>query len=124
MAEAIARELGGDAVEARSAGIAAVPGNRATPDAVIAAGERGFDLTAHRARRVDDLDLDAYDLIVALAPSLAARLRARLRGEDERLIELDIDDPYGGDLDDYRRCAAEIESEVRRIVDSIEGDSG
>jgi len=121
MAEAMACELGGDAVEAESAGIGAIPGNRATPEAVQAARERGFDLEGHRGRFTGDLDLDSYDLVVALTPSIAARLRHRFDSNDGRLVVLDIDDPYGGDLDDYRRSAAEIEEAVRQLMGEIVG---
>jgi len=116
MAAAMAAAIGGEAVAAESAGIAAIPGNRPVDEAVSAARERGFDVSRHEARYVGDLDLERYDLVVALTPSIAERLRRRYGLDEARLVALDVDDPYGGTVEEYRRAAIEIEDSVRRIL--------
>jgi low molecular weight protein-tyrosine phosphatase len=67
-----------------SAGISGWGGSRAMPESVEAAAERGADISAHLARRLDPQMLEAADLLlgmsvehrdaaVALAPSVASR---------------------------------------------------
>ncbi len=100
------------AIRAESAGISALEGWQASDEAITAMRERNLDLTAHRARSVRDLDLNAFDLVVAMTPTVAARLRDVWGVPSDRLIELDVDDPYGADVDSYRRAAAEIERQL------------
>lgn len=46
-----------------------------------------------------------------------ARERESLRKDGVSLEDLDISDPFGGDVDAYRRCADELERLLRRVVD-------
>lgn len=52
MAEAFARMLGGDAVIAASAG--SRPSGIVNPKAIATMAERGYDLTTHRSKSVED----------------------------------------------------------------------
>jgi protein-tyrosine-phosphatase len=43
---------------------------------------------------------------------------ASLRKEvNEMLSRMDVADPFGGDVEEYRRCAAEIEVQVEKLLD-------
>lgn len=117
IAEAMARSVLGERARVESAGTDAVTGNRATSGAIDAARELGLDIQPHRARAVADLDLDHYDRIVALTPHIAADLRSRFHVPAGRIEELDIADPFGLDLDDYRHCASEIDGCIRRLFE-------
>ncbi len=107
MAEAMWRSMGGDA---SSAGLSAVPFKRASGCAQAVMAERGLDLSAHRARRVDGSVLEAADVIVPMTAEHAAYIaREYPRVRDRIVCPEDIPDPFGGGEDDYRRCAERIE---------------
>ncbi len=92
-------------IDAESAGIA--PGGRAADLSVTLAKDlAGSDISAHQPRNVRDLDLDGFDLIVAMDPTVATELVDLV--PDERLITWTVRDPVGGTLDDYRQCADQI----------------
>jgi len=119
MAAAMAQEMFGDQIATESAGLNPVY-DTATSEAVAVIREQGFDISAHRSRNVRDLDLEPFDVIVALTPSIAARLpRVDRPG---RVVVWNIDDPYGGDLAVYRSCAAAIKEKLKTL--RIGGDEG
>src|SRR5438046_4667436 len=64
MAEAFARIHGGDAVDAYSAG--SRPSGVVKPKAVAAMRERGYDLSTHRSKSLDDFPQIEYDLVVTM----------------------------------------------------------
>jgi len=71
MAEALARDAlrdrtGDSGLELSSAGVIAVEGNRAVPEAAEAMRRRGIDLGGHRARRLTPERLLACDLVLAM----------------------------------------------------------
>ena len=76
--------------------------------------ERGLDLGAHSSRPITMVDVENFDTLVALTPSIARTLRER--GVDEsKLRVLDIADPFGGGLEVYRETAVAIERELRSL---------
>lgn len=112
MAAAMAQDMLGAPIAAESAGLNPLH-DAATAEAVEVMRERGLDLTGHRSRDVHELDLEPFDLVVALTPAIAARM-PHMDGP-ERLVVWDIDDPYGGDLAVYRSCASAIEDQLRTL---------
>ena len=79
MAEAFARILGGDAVEAYSAG--SRPSGVVNPKAVAAMAELGYDLSRHRSESVADLPDVPFDFVATMGcgdacPNVRAGRRA------------------------------------------------
>lgn len=68
---AFAERLGPDVLEVASAGTIGWTGSGAHPRSIRAAGERGVDISDHRAREVSDEDIARAELIVAMAPEHA-----------------------------------------------------
>src|SRR5512139_571135 len=66
-----------------SAGLQAVPGLPALPDVLEAAAQLGIDLSDHLSRPVEDLDLQAYDLILVMQQSHRDSLLQRHPGLEE-----------------------------------------
>lgn len=64
MAEAFARILGGDAVEAFSAG--SRPSGVVNPKAIAAMAELGYDLAAHGSKSLADLPDAEFDLVATM----------------------------------------------------------
>lgn len=133
MAEALCRKALADALgckpeelpargfEVLSAGVAAVEGAPAAPEAVKVVQELGASLDNHYARYVTADLLRQADLIVCMTKQ---HMRAILYmapevGRKVRLLDpegSDIADPIGGTVQDYRRCAEQIQRSVATLV--------
>ncbi len=139
MAEALARaalaQSGLSDITVASAGTDAFTGEAASTNARSAMRERGLDLGAHRARRLDRDVVEEADLIL----TMTSRHKDRVVSLVPRAIEktftlkefvsgerLDVADPFGQSLDAYRRAADEINEAVTRVVHrlSLPGTSG
>lgn len=106
MAEGYARTVLG--LDADSCGLAASMGAPAAGNAVAAAGERGIDLTAHRAKPLTRAAAEQAERIFVMSPTHAAVLCDLFPEAHAKIRVLNIADPYGGSPDDYRRCLDEI----------------
>ncbi len=116
MAEGIVRDLArqrGLPIEVSSAGIAAMPGDAVSPNAVEALGEIGIDISAHRSSPLRLDTLTSADEIYVMSPSHRAAILDGVRpyctpSEGEkiagRITVLNVPDPFGGDLEAYRCC--------------------
>jgi protein-tyrosine-phosphatase len=90
MAEAFARMHGGDAVEAWSAG--SKPGGVVNPRAIAAMADRGYDLSAHRSKSLDEIPQGPYDAVITMGcgdacPFIPAALREDWALPDPRRME-------------------------------------
>ena len=133
MAEALFRKLLADRLKCSeddlvdrgfivaSAGVAAGPGSPPSPEAVEILEMRGVDLRAHesqpatpqllsQADQIFTMTRSHRDLLVREFPELASRVR--LLANDGA----DVIDPIGAGLDEYRRCADQIERYLQAIV--------
>ena len=114
MAEAIARRTLGNTFCVQSAGIEASDGAPAARHAIVVMEEKALNIRGHTARGIDKIDVSAFDVIVAMDPTIAESLRSR--GTDPtKVIELNIPDPIGKSLDCYRATADAIALEIQRI---------
>ncbi len=130
-AEALGRRMAaerGVAVEFASAGTGAVLGAPATDGAMLVGLERGLDLSRHRSRPLLPQDIAGDTIVLAMSRSHIADIRAV--APDARVALLDeygsngassrsVGDPFGGDLNDYRLAADEIEQMVGPALDRI-----
>jgi protein-tyrosine phosphatase len=104
-----------------SAGLAAMMGGEATPEAVEAARELGTDLSGHRSRPASADLIHQADLVVAMTRSHLAALTdqyPRLEAQ-VRLLSLngeDITDPIGGEQEVYRACAQQVWNHLEGLV--------
>jgi protein-tyrosine phosphatase len=103
-----------------SAGVAALAGDEASPEAVEAAREFGADLSAHRSRPVNPELLAGATDVIAMTATHAAMLALRFPGHGPPPVLLgpgeDLPDPFGNDLEAYRECARTIRGHLERIV--------
>ena len=117
---------------AESAGVAAVGERPASPNAIQAVAEIGLDLNSHRTRFLPAIDLNAYSLFVGLTeehadilrsigiPAELVRVLYRAPNVDDIYdLRMDIADPYGGDLNTYRRCRDEIVGAVKVLMTTL-----
>jgi protein-tyrosine-phosphatase len=109
MAEAFARLLGGDRVEAWSAG--SRPSGVVNSRAIEFMAERGYDLAPHTSKGLDDLPAEEFDAAVTMGCSDACPLVRALRH-----IEWQIPDPKNLPDDEFRRVRDQIEAQVRALL--------
>ena len=108
MAEAFARMLGGDGVEALSGG--SKPSGRINPKAIRFMGELGYDLEAHASKSLDDIAGD-FDAVVTMGCGDSCPWVPAQRREDWALP-----DPRDMDDDGYRAVRDEIGARVRALL--------
>lgn len=110
IAEALARQLGGRAVEAHSAG--SRPSGEVDPRAISFMAELGLDLSSHRSTSVEEVPAVPFDAVVSMGcgdacPHVPARRR----------VEWDVPDPKGMPAEAFRGVRDEIR---RRVVELLQ----
>ena len=111
MAEAFARLVGGDDVEASSAG--SKPSGVLNPKAVRFMAELGYDLATQRSKSLDEITGD-FDAVVTMGcgdscPWVPARVRE----------DWELPDPKHMDDDGYRAVRDEIGRRVRALLEAL-----
>lgn len=133
LAEAIARrevaERGWSHVAVASAGVAAVAGAPASEGAVETAKEQAIDLSAHRTQLLTPSLIEWADLILAMSVSHMGAV-AELGGAEKTALVTDfldgaglgqpVEDPFGGDLDAYRRTFKQLERAIMGLMGRLE----
>ena len=112
MAQAFAQLLGGDAVEAHSAG--SRPSGKVNPKAVAAMQELGYDLSTHASKGLDDYNGQPFDAAVTMGCGDACPLvRA------DRRIDWQIPDPRDMTPDEFRVVRDLIRDKVRDLLSEL-----
>lgn len=137
MAEALTRKLlaerlgcGVDQVEERgvavvSAGLSAMFGSRAAPEAVATMAQEGLDLASHVSQPLTEQLVRNADMVLAMTrahreaivmqwPDVASRAHLVMRDGQ------DISDPIGCPAEMYERCAVQLKSGLAPWVESLE----
>lgn len=99
-----------------SAGLAAFGGGAASDYAVQAMDQKGIDLSEHRSRRLTREMLEDADLVITLGPGhlwQIVQAEPDFAPKAKTITETGVSDPIGSPLDNYQRCAAEIESALK-----------
>ena len=128
---ALAKEKGLDWC-AESAGFAAVGDRPASENAIQAVAEIGLDLSTHKTRFLPTVDLNEFSLFVGLTEEHAEILKSmgipaefvrvlyrEPNADDKYDLRMDIVDPYGGDLNAYRKCRDDIAGAVKMLINSL-----
>ncbi len=105
----------------QSAGVAAVPGDAASPEAVAAARVYGADLAGHRSRQVTPDVLAGATDVLAMTHGHGVLLALRYPNDAGRVRLLggpggDVPDPIGGDAAVYEACAASVVRYLERHI--------
>jgi len=126
MAEALFRQMLGQAGLAghftvASAGLSAFRGDEAAPGAAEAMRERGLDLSAHRSRPLSGTLAAETEWAVTMTQAQKDLILKACHGA-KQVVSLgefagsDIEDPYGGDAQNYRFCAEKIEGALGKFL--------
>ncbi len=112
MAEAFARMLGGDSVEAYSAG--SRPSGRVNPKAIEFMAELGYDLAVHGSNSLDELPDIEFDFVATMGcgdecPMVRAKHRA----------DWSIPDPKHLPADEFRLVRDSIRAQVKAALGQL-----
>ncbi|WP_322201593.1 low molecular weight protein arginine phosphatase [Acutalibacter intestini] len=113
------REGAGSLVACASAGIAAVEGQPASENAILACREAGVDLSAHRARRLAAEDLSRWDLFFTMSQTHGYILEQAGAPAQSIYAPGQIADPFGQGLEEYRRCRDHLKEELARFYAQV-----
>lgn len=103
-------------ISVSSCGLAAFAGDSVSENSVKAMTEIGIDISSHRARKFTAYLLDETDLFVVMTKSHAAALKDVVAEEKIYVLGGGIADPYGKDLDAYRKCREEINNALEDML--------
>jgi protein-tyrosine-phosphatase len=112
IAEALTKRRYGEHVIVRSVGLK--PGTPEDAANALDTLKNHFDISVprHTPTGIQDIHFEDFDLLVALDKYVAKKLKDL---PHKKLLTWNIDDPYGDDLEEYRRCALKINREVERL---------
>lgn len=102
-----------------SAGIDAETAGGANFRAICAIGEYGVDLMSHRAKSVTDVAVSEFDHIIAMDSTVYDSVVGKYPDVEDRTIQWDIEDPFYGTIESYRKCAEEIYHNLVVLADRI-----
>jgi protein-tyrosine phosphatase len=121
-------QQGRDDIEVLSAGTSAAHGEPASEGSYLVALEHGVDLSAHAARLLTEEEIETADLILGMsehhvqrAGELGAGNRAWLLGRyaGVRGPEAIVEDPFGGDLREYRSTYEQLDGLLDAVATRI-----
>lgn len=137
MAEGLLKKMLQDknknSISVKSAGVMAVDGIPATTGAILIMAEMGVDISSHkssklRAAMVKDSDLILVmerfhkDALLRVDPKIENKVKLLKEYINASPVELDINDPLGGELEVYRTCAKEIQACILKLIDELNGE--
>lgn len=111
-------------VRIESAGIFATEGEPATTEAVIAMKRYDVDLLGHHAQQINSELIEKSDLILTMTEGQKMLFAQTAPGKVHTLceyagVEGDIDDPFGGSVEEYEETAEMIYAALQVIVDKL-----
>ncbi len=105
--------------ECASAGVSAVKGQRVTPWARQVCGEIGVDISRYRANYLTMEQMMEWDILAVMSQDQYLLL-SDAGIPEEKMVLLDVEDPYGGTIDNYRQCRDRIAQRIRELFFSRE----
>lgn len=118
MAEGLFRKLAPEH-SCKSAGLSAVPGQPASPQAALCCKELGADISAHRSRQLTRAELPQWDVFFPMTRAHGEVLESAGVPREKIYYPSEIADPYGGDIATYRACRDRIMEELVKFRDAL-----
>jgi len=114
MSQAFARMLGGDRIEAYSAG--SRPSGKINPKAIAAMSELGYDLGSHNSKSLDEVkEYAPFDVVVTMGCGDACPWMP-----SKQFVDWQIPDPRNMEPGDFREVRDLIKSKVDSLLHEIE----
>ena len=113
-----------------SCGVFANTGEKSTQNAIEAMREYDVDLKNHRATNISDTNIEDYNYIITLTasqkhqikyyyPKLSNNIYTLREFVNKDDVYIDIDDPWGLNLQVYKSCATEIVENVDKLIEKL-----
>ena len=119
MAEGIAKKMLKGIASVESAGIAAW-GSNASGEAInVMKNEFGIDISDHNPTDITDLSISNFDYIVTMDSYIDTIIRKGYQIKSNKIISWNITDPYGGSIDDYKKCAETLQNHIQNLLNKI-----
>lgn len=113
MSQAFAKILGGDNIEAYSAG--SRPSGIVNPKAIASMKELGYDLSAHDSKSLKEVEQFApFDAVITMGCGDACPWMPA-----KKFIEWEIPDPKNMEPDDFRKVRDLIREKVKDLLQSL-----
>lgn len=113
MAEAIAKHLGSDVMEASSAGLAALGEvQRMTIETLV---RNGYPAEGLQSKQVQIRSLELADLVV----NMSGRPAVMAFDEPSKVEDWTVEDPYGEDAERYQKTFEDIERRVAKLAERL-----
>ena len=107
----------GIAATVYSAGVSTWSGQPASRHAITAMKEEGLDLSGHSSQMISQELLGGAALVLAMTEQHLAIVKSD--HPTANAFALNVSDPFGGDLQIYRRTAQEIKQKIITHLDKI-----
>ncbi len=101
-------------IEVGSAGVGAFPGDGVSINSILVASQRGVDISDHRARNINPEHLLTTDLFFCMSETHKAVLSKHC--DENKIVVLNVPDPYGRPIEAYEECAKQLESQFSQIL--------
>lgn len=105
-------------IEVGSAGVGAFPGDAVSINSILVASSRGVDISDHRARNVNPEHILTTDLFFCMSESHKAVLSRHC--DSEKVVVLNVPDPFGRPIEVYEECAKQLESKFPEILERVQ----
>ena len=105
-------------IEVSSAGVGAFPGDGVSINSILVAGNRGVDISSHRARNINPAHLLTTDLFFCMSDSHKQVLSRHC--DENKIVVLNVPAPYGRPFEAYEECAKQLESQFPQILEKIQ----
>lgn len=104
-----------------SAGVAATDGSPASEEAEIICRQFGVSIAGHRSRLLTAQMIKEFDFIFAMSRThlQICRTLSESQGKVSLLDIHEVSDPFGGDLEIYKKCAEQIESALKERIEEF-----
>jgi protein-tyrosine-phosphatase len=113
MSQAFAKMIGGEKIEAYSAG--SKPSGRINPRAIAAMKELGYDLTTHHSKSLDDVKKFApFDAVITMGCGDACPWMP-----STKFVDWQIPDPKEMNEPDFRKVRNLIGKKVRELISNL-----
>ncbi len=112
-------------VRIESAGMFATDGEKATSEAIEAIRKYDIDLESHLSQQITPELIEKSDLIITMTEAHKMVLQDMAKEKTCTLCELadisgDIEDPYGGDVEDYTEVADKLYIALTQLCNKLE----
>jgi len=124
MAEGLAKKMLKGKAQVKSAGIAAW-GYDASHEAIkVMKDEFDIDISEHNPTDITDISLNNFDYIITMDSYVNTYIKKYIKQyyqiESNKIISWNIIDPYGGSIEDYKKCVNIIKNQIHDFLKKLE----